>query len=319
MKISRLLTGKATGLIKLKSSNIDGRLDFYNLDFKFIKIDPSKLETVERVILHDFKIKPFAEIKKQSVELTYEKIKYSVELDHAVINNLEIVEKVTTTNNEKYVKFSGDIFSEISYLKIEEKLEEKVSDKKEIDLTLKSKKEKVLTPSSTKSGCFSSSYNYGNKSNHSGGGCFQNRNYNDLKSFYKVNSSYFKEKQQEQKTKSKEYWSKQSQKRKEYFNSDFSPFRNLGGSFLNSLSLLVSILGLLLIALETFEKPFSLSLFWEYLGILGFVGIILFGWFISPFKSTFKGRCIRWLSLILAITLIFTSNTFNYSDQDDYE
>lgn len=318
MRISRLLTGKATGLIKLKSDIIDGKLDFYNLDFEFIRIDSSKLEMVERVILHDFKIKPFAEIKNQSVELTYEKVKYILELDHAVINNLEIVERVTTTNNEKYVKFAGDIFSEISYSKIEDKLQDRVSDEKEINITLDSTKEKVLTPKPTKSGSFSPAYDSDSNSNKAGG-CFHNRNYSDLKSFYKVNSSYLRERQQIQKTKNKEYWSKQSRKRKEYFNSDFSPFRNLATSFLNSLSLLVSILVLILIALRTFEKPFSLSLFWEYISIVGIAGTILFGWFISPFKSTFRGRSLRWFSLLLTIVLIFTSDVFNFNNWDDYE
>lgn len=319
MKISRLLTGKSTGLIKLKSDNVDGKVDFYNLDFEFIKVDPSKLEVVDKVVLHNFKIKPYAELKKQSVEFTYEKIKYNIELEHAIINNLVILEKITTTNNEKYVKFSGDIFSEISYLKIEEKLEEKLTDDKEIDHTIKSTKEKVITPNSNKSGCFSPLYNSANNSSQSRGGCFQNRNYNDLKSFYRVNSNYLKEKQQEQKTKNKEYWSKQSQNRKEYFNSDFSPFRNLGSSFLNLLSLIISILALLLISIKIFEKPFSLGFFWEYLVLLGFICIILFGWFISPFKSTFKGRILRWISLILATVLIFTSNIFDLNNSDDYE
>ena len=58
MKISRLLTGKSTGLIKLKSDNVDGKVNFYNLDFEFIKVDPSKLEVVDKVVLHNFKIKP---------------------------------------------------------------------------------------------------------------------------------------------------------------------------------------------------------------------------------------------------------------------
>ena len=47
----------------------------FNLDFEFIKVDSSKLELVEQVVLHQFKIKPFSELRNQNVELTYEKVK----------------------------------------------------------------------------------------------------------------------------------------------------------------------------------------------------------------------------------------------------
>src|SRR6056300_532305 len=120
MRISHLLHGKATGLIKLKGSLIDGKNDFYQLNFEHIKVNKSSIERVDNIFLDEFKIKPFAEIKNQKIQLNYINENYIIEIDRGIINNLKLLEKIVTTTNEKYCKFEGDFFSEISYVKIEE-------------------------------------------------------------------------------------------------------------------------------------------------------------------------------------------------------
>ena len=316
MKITNLLHGKATGLIRLKGSLIDGKNDFYQLDFEHIKVNESKIEKVDELLLDEFRLKPFAEIKKQKIELNFNNENYLIEIDRGIINNLTLLEKITTTTNEKYCKFKGDFFSEISYLKIEQKTE---VEEKEINTKLKSDQKSAPTKieSQKKGGCFSSN---NNSEVQKEGGCFGgNRNVRGLRSFYNVNSNYVKEQQKVNSQKRKQYWSEQSKKRNDYLNSDFSPHRTLGNSFLNSLSLLIVILGFLITGFYAFNNSSSEDIYITIAVIIGFLFLIPLGWFISPFKSKFAGRIMRWIATILALIVLFISVSSILPNNDDYE
>jgi len=314
MRISHLLHGKATGLIRLKGSLIDGKNDFYQLNFEHIKVNKSSIERVDDIFLDEFKIKPFAEIKNQKIQLNYINENYIIEIDRGIINNLKLLEKIVTTTNEKYCKFEGDFFSEISYVKIEEKIK---IEKKEIkpDIKLDQKSKPTIIQSQNKGGCFSSNSNARKE-----GGCFGNdKNIRDLRSFYKVNSNYVKEQQEANSLKRKQYWSEKSKKRKEYLNSDFSPNRTLGNSFLNSLSLLIVILGFLITSFYAFKNSSSEDFYVAIAAIIGFLFLIPLGWFISPFRSKFSGRIMRWIATILALIVLFIGISYILPTNDDYE
>ena len=118
MNINNLIYGEAHGLIKLDSSSIDGKNDFYNLVFDHIKVDNVKVERVDKINLKQFSLKPFANVFDQKVEFSYNEVQYNFTFDEIVLNNLEIEENITTISNEKYCKFKGNFYSNIQLLRL---------------------------------------------------------------------------------------------------------------------------------------------------------------------------------------------------------
>lgn len=329
MKINHLFYGKAHGLIKLEGSLIDGKNDFYDLNFEHIKVEDVKIEKVEKVNLNEFKLKPFAELKDQWVEFTFRTTNYNIEFEQAVLNNLEVIEEIRTITNERYCKFKGDFFSEISFIELKEteELPKKIQlEKKEkVDQSIKEtrKVEIPVLESESKSGCFGGSKKTIAKENtaqQSSGGCFgNNKNYTDVKKFYDVNANYLEEEKKKSAEIRKEYWKDQKRKREEVYKGDYSPFRNIGSSFINSLTLIISIIGLIILSLFVINNQNSSDTSLATFALVSLSLFMILGWFLPSLKSTFRGRIFRWLSTLLSLFVLFISIATLLPEGDDYD
>ena len=329
MNINNLIYGEAHGLIKLDSSSIDGKNDFYNLVFDHIKVDNVKVERVDKINLKQFNLKPFANVFDQKVEFSYNEVLYSFTFDEIVLNNLEIEENITTISNEKYCKFKGNFYSNIQFIEIEKqqpKKEEVVLSKKNIVSESKTESEKVektILKSDGNGGCFGRSNKSENKNldtQEKKAGCFSNsENYNDVKKFYKVNSDYLKTEKEKSSNLRKQYWANQKKVRQEVYNRNYSPFRNISSSFLNTLSLLVCFVGLIILTLLFLNSSNSNDTTLASIGLIALSILLLLGWFLPAVSTTFRGRILRWIATIFSLFILFVTISSLLTNVDDYD
>lgn len=329
MNINNLIYGEAHGLIKLDSSSIDGKNDFYNLVFDHIKVDNVKVERVDKINLKQFNLKPFANVFDQKVEFSYNEVLYSFTFDEIVLNNLEIEENITTISNEKYCKFKGNFYSNIQFIEIEKqqpKKEEVVLSKKNIVSESKTESEKVektILKSDGNGGCFGRSNKSETKNldtQEKKAGCFSNsENYNDVKKFYKVNSDYLKTEKEKSSNLRKQYWANQKKVRQEVYNRNYSPFRNISSSFLNTLSLLVCFVGLIILTLLFLNSSNSNDTILASIGLIALSILLLLGWFLPAVSTTFRGRILRWIATIFSLFILFVTISSLLTNVDDYD
>ena len=329
MNINNLIYGEAHGLIKLDSSSIDGKNDFYNLVFDHIKVENVKVERVDKINLKQFNLKPFANVFDQKVEFSYNEVQYSFTFDEIVLNNLEIEENITTISNEKYCKFKGNFYSNIQFIEIEKqqpKKEEVVLSKKNIvseSKTVSEKVEKTILKSDGNGGCFGRSNKSETKNldtQEKKAGCFSNsENYNDVKKFYKVNSDYLKTEKEKSSNLRKQYWANQKKVRQEVYNRNYSPFRNISSSFLNTLSLLVCFVGLIILTLLFFNSSNSNDTTLASVGLIALSILLLLGWFLPAVSTTFRGRILRWIATIFSLFILFVTISSLLTNVDDYD
>lgn len=329
MNINNLIYGEAHGLIKLDSSSIDGKNDFYNLVFDHIKVENVKVERVDKINLKQFNLKPFANVFDQKVEFSYNKVLYSFTFDEIVLNNLEIEENITTISNEKYCKFKGNFYSNIQFIEIEKqqpKKEEVVLSKKNIvseSKTVSEKVEKTILKSDGNGGCFGRSNKSETKNldtQEKKAGCFSNsENYNDVKKFYKVNSDYLKTEKEKSSNLRKQYWANQKKVRQEVYNRNYSPFRNISSSFLNTLSLLVCFVGLIILTLLFLNSSNSNDTTLASVGLIALSILLLLGWFLPAVSTTFRGRILRWIATIFSLFILFVTISSLLTNVDDYD
>ena len=329
MNINNLIYGEAHGLIKLDSSSIDGKNDFYNLVFDHIKVDNVKVERVDKINLKQFNLKPFANVFDQKVEFSYNEVQYSFTFDEIVLNNLEIEENITTISNEKYCKFKGNFYSNIQFIEIEKqqaKKEEVVLSKKNIVSESKTESEKVektILKSDGNGGCFGRSNKSETKNldtQEKKAGCFSNsENYNDVKKFYKVNSDYLKTEKEKSIDLRKQYWANQKKVRQEVYNRNYSPFRNISSSFLNTLSLLVCFVGLIILTLLFLNSSNSNDTTLASIGLIALSILLLLGWFLPAVSTTFRGRILRWIATIFSLFILFVTISSLLTNVDDYD
>ena len=329
MNINNLIYGKAHGLIKLDSSSIDGKNDFYNLVFDHIKVENVKVEGVDKINLKQFNLKPFANVFDQKVEFSYNEVQYSFTFDEIVLNNLEIEENITTISNEKYCKFKGNFYSNIQFIEIEKqqpKKEEVVLSKKNIVSESKTESEKVektILKSDGNGGCFGRSNKSETKSldtQEKKAGCFSNsENYNDVKKFYKVNSDNLKTEKEKSSDLRKQYWANQKKIRQEVYNRNYSPFRNISSSFLNTLSLLVCFVGLIILTLLFLNSSNSNDTTLASIGLIALSILLLLGWFLPAVSTTFRGRILRWIATLFSLFILFVTISSLLTNVDDYD
>lgn len=329
MNINNLIYGEAHGLIKLDSSSIDGKNDFYNLVFDHIKVDNVKVERVDKINLKQFNLKPFANVFDQKVEFSYNEVQYSFTFDEIVLNNLEIEENITTISNEKYCKFKGNFYSNIQFIEIEKqqpKKEEVVLSKKNIVSESKTESEKVektILKSDGNGGCFGRSNKSETKNldtQEKKAGCFSNsENYNDVKKFYKVNSDYLKTEKEKSSDLRKQYWANQKKVRQEVYNRNYSPFRNISSSFLNTLSLLVCFVGLIILTLLFLNSSNSNDTTLASVGLIALSILLLLGWFLPAVSTKFRGRILRWIATIFSLFILFVTISSLLTNVDDYD
>ena len=329
MNINNLIYGEAHGLIKLDSSSIDGKNDFYNLVFDHIKVDNVKVERVDKINLKQFNLKPFANVFDQKVEFSYNEVQYSFTFDEIILNNLEIEENITTISNEKYCKFKGNFYSNIQFIEIEKqqpKKEEVVLSKKNIVSESKTESEKVektILKSDGNGGCFGRSNKSETKNldtQEKKAGCFSNsENYNDVKKFYKVNSDYLKTEKEKSSDLRKQYWANQKKVRQEVYNRNYSPFRNISSSFLNTLSLLVCFVGLIILTLLFLNSSNSNDTTLASIGLIALSILLLLGWFLPAVSTTFRGRILRWIASIFSLFILFVTISSLLTNVDDYD
>ena len=329
MNINNLIYGEAHGLIKLDSSSIDGKNDFYNLVFDHIKVENVKVERVDKINLKQFNLKPFANVFDQKVEFSYNEVLYSFTFDEIVLNNLEIEEDITTISNEKYCKFKGNFYSNIQFIEIEKqqpKKEEVVLSKKNIVSESKTESEKVektILKSDGNGGCFGRSNKSETKNldtQEKKAGCFSNsENYNDVKKFYKVNSDYLKTEKEKSSNLRKQYWANQKKVRQEVYNRNYSPFRNISSSFLNTLSLLVCFVGLIILTLLFLNSSNSNDSTLASVGLIALSILLLLGWFLPAVSTTFRGRILRWIATIFSLFILFVTISSLLTNVDDYD
>ena len=329
MNINNLIYGEAHGLIKLDSSSIDGKNDFYNLVFDHIKVENVKVERVDKINLKQFNLKPFANVFDQKVEFSYNEVQYNFTFDEIVLNNLEIEENITTISNEKYCKFKGNFYSNIQFIEIEKqqpKKEEVVLSKKNIVSESKTESEKVektILESDGNGGCFGRSNKSETKNldtQEKKAGCFSNsENYNDVKKFYKVNSDYLKTEKEKSSNLRKQYWANQKKVRQEVYNRNYSPFRNISSSFLNTLSLLVCFVGLIILTLLFLNSSNSNDSTLASVGLIALSILLLLGWFLPAVSTTFRGRILRWIATIFSLFILFVTISSLLTNVDDYD
>ena len=329
MNINNLIYGEAHGLIKLDSSSIDGKNDFYNLVFDHIKVENVKVERVDKINLKQFNLKPFANVFDQKVEFSYNEVQYNFTFDEIVLNNLEIEENITTISNEKYCKFKGNFYSNIQFIEIEKqqpKKEEVVLSKKNIVSESKTESEKVektILESDGNGGCFGRSNKSETKNldtQEKKAGCFSNsENYNDVKKFYKVNSDYLKTEKEKSSNLRKQYWANQKKVRQEVYNRNYSPFRNISSSFLNTLSLLVCFVGLIILTLLFLNSSNSNETTLASIGLIALSILLLLGWFLPAVSTTFRGRILRWIATIFSLFILFVTISSLLTNVDDYD
>lgn len=329
MNINNLIYGKAHGLIKLDSSSIDGKNDFYNLVFDHIKVENVKVEGVDKINLKQFNLKPFANVFDQKVEFSYNEVQYSFTFDEIVLNNLEIEENITTISNEKYCKFKGNFYSNIQFIETEKqqpKKEEVVLSKKNIVSESKTESEKVektILKSDGNGGCFGRSNKSETKSldtQEKKAGCFSNsENYNDVKKFYKVNSDNLKTEKEKSSDLRKQYWANQKKIRQEVYNRNYSPFRNISSSFLNTLSLLVCFVGLIILTLLFLNSSNSNDTTLASIGLIALSILLLLGWFLPAVSTTFRGRILRWIATLFSLFILFVTISSLLTNVDDYD
>ena len=329
MNINNLIYGEAHGLIKLDSSSIDGKNDFYNLVFDHIKVENVKVERVDKINLKQFNLKPFANVFDQKVEFSYNEVQYNFTFDEIVLNNLEIEENITTISNEKYCKFKGNFYSNIQFIEIEKqqpKKEEVVLSKKNIVSESKTESEKVektILESDGNGGCFGRSNKSETKNldtQEKKAGCFSNsENYNDVKKFYKVNSDYLKTEKEKSSNLRKQYWANQKKVRQEVYNRNYSPFRNISSSFLNTLSLLVCFVGLIILTLLFLNSSNSNETTLASVGLIALSILLLLGWFLPAVSTTFRGRILRWIATIFSLFILFVTISSLLTNVDDYD
>ena len=335
-----LIYGEVVGTIMTTSkekalenfSQIEGRdLKFIdvNLDNAIIKKDTNQTN------LNEFKIKPYAALTDQDVTLKYNELKYKINFPDVIIQQIKIIEKIQTVDNDYYFKFKGNFYSFIQYyedvpiIEPEEIVLDNVNELNEIDL------EPTSPISHSKKGCFGNKSNSNNQTTTANNrGCFSP----GYKNFYDLNKRDIKSKINQLNTESKNYWSNQIRRQKDYINKPSVPYSGVSNSFERLLA--IFLLTIVCIIINYDFWGFGNSNIKAASGIFHpfwLPGTLIMGFalqfayykrisingkkrFTPQIRSTFSGIMTRFLLFLIFLYIIFTyALSFSTTDDFDYD
>ena len=240
MKVSHFIYGRVCGFFK--TSTISNESPFStrrDIEYNSIKLYEPNIEKRTNIKLDEFKVHPFAELKKQKITLVYETLTYDLDFDQIIINDLKIIKTTKGEDDNYYNEFEADLYTSIDYLEdipiiVETDQLPHISD------VVTSGVVKDVPNLISNTGCFQSRP----QKTKSVGGCFSPK----YSEFFQLNKNDLSTKVSNYNQHSQTYWSEQKANVNSYVSGNHNAFSGFGMSFFSWLSFAIICLAIFFIS-----------------------------------------------------------------------
>jgi hypothetical protein len=291
MKVSHFIYGRVCG--SFKTSTISNESAFStrrDIEYNSIELKEPNIEKRINIKLDEFKVHPFAELKKHKITLVYEALTYDLEFDQVILNDLKIIKTTKGEDDNYYNEFEADLYTSIDYLEdipivVDDPLPH-ISDVVTNDVVKEAPNQKSNT------GCFQSIP----QKTKPEGGCFSPK----YSEFYQLNKNDLTTKVSNYNQHSQTYWSEQKANVNSYVSKNHNAFSGFGMSFFSWLSFAIICLAILLLIVGSTDIFKSMI----FVALMSFTTYFSFAR--KPFCYTLIARIIRFILLLFSCFIIAT-------------